>query len=219
MKTFLALCLLSLNLQVLAQDAIDPQVVQGLNIEQERAKLEDMRNLANAEYSAAKKACYQKIAVTPCLDRARQTKLAKDNEHKRLNLVLNDAERKQRGVNALNRTEEKQSPEKQSERDDERADRLKQQSETLERNVEKNEKQQEKFRDIEKSRDERAKHVQEVLDRQQKHKDKLKESAQSRANYQRKLDEAQQHRAQVQKDSESRNPPAAPLPTGASTSP
>lgn len=219
MKKYLMLCLFSLSLQVLAQDAIDPQVVQGLNIEQERAKLAQMRNTINADYTAAKRACYQKLAVSNCLEKARLAKVQQDNEHKRLTLVLNDAERRQNAADALRRTEDKLSPDNQADREAQRADRLKQQSDTQERSAEKNQQQQDKEAEKQSKREEHAKHVQEVLDRQQKHQDKLKQAEQSRANYQRKLEEAQQHRDQVEKDSASRNPPAAPLPPRSATSP
>ena len=219
MKHIFSFVLLFVAQQVLAQDNFEPPLIQGLQIEQERAQLDEMRKQASAQFSAAKKVCYQKIAVTACIDRAKKVKNEQDNEHKRLSLVLNDAQRKQRGINALNRTDEKQSPEKQAEREEQRADRLKQQDEALERNLEKNEKQQEKIDGIQKNRDERAKHVQEVLDRQQKHKDKLNEAQQSRSNYQRKLDQAEQHREQVKKENASRKSPEAPLPPLSTPSP
>ena len=219
MNKYLVLCFFSLGLQVLAQDAIDPQVVQGLNIADERAQLERMRAKSDAAYSAAKKACYQKLAVTSCLEKARQVKYKQDNEHKRLSLVLNDAERRQKASDALERTEDKQSPEKQADREAQQADRLKQHADTQERNADKNQKQQDKEAEKASKREEHAKHVQEVLERQQKHADKLKEAASARAAHQRKLDDAQQHRTQVEKDSASRNPPAEPLPPRSTPSP
>ena len=218
MKFALILSLIC-SLPVLAQVEPDPQVVQGLNIAQERNKLSAMRQQIDADFSTAKKACYQKIAVNACLDRARQVKNQQDNEHKRLSLVVNEADRKQRGANAVKRTDDKLSPDKQAEREDERIDRLNQQLDALDRNADKNAKQQEKRDAVQKNLDERTKHVQEVLDRQQKHQEKLKSAEQARTNHQRKLEEAQQHRAQVQKDNASRERPAAPLPPLSNTTP
>ncbi|CAN1491274.1 hypothetical protein MCEMIEM12_00198 [Burkholderiaceae bacterium] len=207
------------GLMAMAQDKPDAQVVQGLNIVDERAKLAQMRSKIDADYSTTKKACYQKLAVTSCLEKARQVKYKQDNEHKRLSLVLNDAERRQNAAEALQRTEDKQSPDQQAERESQRADRLQQQSDRQERHIDTNQKQQDKEAEKSSKREAHAKHVQEVLERRQKHEDKLKAAAQSRANHQRKLDEAAQHRAQVEKDSASRNPPAQPLPPRPSDTP
>jgi hypothetical protein len=190
-----------------------------LNTIEERANLDRMRKNIDAEYKAAKVACYQKLAVTSCLDKARQAKYKKDNEHKRLSLVLNDVERRQNASKALQRTDDKQSPDQQAERESQRADRLQQQSDRQERHIDTNQKQQDKEAEKSSKRQAHAKHVQEVLERRQKHEDKLKEAAQSRANHQRKLDEAAQHRAQVEKDSAARNPPAQPLPPRTSATP
>jgi hypothetical protein len=219
MKHILFLVFFSWGLLAMAQDQPDAQVVQGLNIAQERAQLDLMRSNHAAAYSAAKKACYQKLAVTSCLEKARQVKYKQDNEHKRLSLVLNDAERRQNAAEALQRTEDKQSPQQQADRETQRQDRLKQRDESLERNADNLQKQADKEAEKTSKREEHAKHVQDVLDRQQKHQNKLKEAAQSRANHQRKLDEAAQHRAQVEKDSASRNPPAQPLPSRPSVTP
>ena len=207
------------GLMAMAQDKPDAQVVQGLNIVDERAKLAQMRSKIDADYSTTKKACYQKLAVTSCLEKARQVKYKQDNEHKRLSLVLNDAERRQNAAEALQRTEDKQSPQQQADRETQRQDRLKQRDESLERNADNLQKQADKEAEKTSKREEHAKHVQDVLDRQQKHQNKLKEAAQSRANHQRKLDEAAQHRAQVEKDTASRNPPAQPLPSRPSVTP
>ena len=200
------------GLMAIAQDQPDAQVVQGLNIANERAQLEQMRAKSDAAYSAAKKACYQKLAVTSCLEKARQVKYKQDNEHKRLSLVLNDAERRQNAAEALQRTEDKQSPQQQADREAQRQDRLQQRDDSLERHADNLQKQADKEAAKASKREENAKHVQEVLERQQKHQNQRKEAAQSRANHQRKLEEAAQHRAQVEKDNASRNPPAQPLP-------
>ena len=207
------------GLMAMAQDKPDAQVVQGLNIVDERAKLAKMRSKIDADYSTTKKACYQKLAVTSCLEKARQVKYKQDNEHKRLSLVLNDAERRQNAAEALQRTEDKQSPQQQADRETQRQDRLKQRDESLERNADNLQKQTDKEAEKTSKREAHAKHVQEVLDRQQKHQNKLKDAAQSRANHQRKLEEAAQHRAQVEKDNASRNPPAQPLPPRPSDTP
>lgn len=219
MKYILFLLIWSWGMLAMAQDKPDSQVVQGLNIAQERAKLDLIRSTHAAEYRAAKKACYQKLAVTSCLEKARQVKNQQDNEHKRLSLVLNESERRQNAAQALSRTEDKQSPQQQADRETQRQDRLKQGEDALERNADNLQKQADKEADKASKREAHAKHALEVLERQQKHQNKLKEAAQSRANHQRKLDEAAQHRAQVEKDSADRQPPAQPLPPRGSATP
>lgn len=219
MKYLISLVMVFAALHVMAQESSEPFILQGLHIDEERAQLDAKRKRASDEFKAAKKACYQKIAVTACIERAQQVKNAQDNEHKRLSLILNEAERQQRGANAQRRLDDKQSPEKQAEREEQRADRMRQQSETFERHVDKNEQQQDKINNIQQNRDERAKHVQEVLDRQQKHQEKLRAAQESRDDYQRKLDAAQRHRAQVQADKEARKSGVAPLPAPSTTSP
>jgi hypothetical protein len=219
MKKTLAFFLICMGLQVFAQDIADPQVVEGLNIAEERSKLEMLRKSQAADYSAAKKACYQKLAVTTCLEKARQVKNKQDNEIKRLSLVLNDADRRQKASEALGRIDDKQSPEQQAERESQRADRLKRETDKQLQNKDKNQQQLDKEAEKLSKREAHAKHAQEVLQRRQKHQDKLDEAEQSRANHQRKLEAAQLHREQVQKDSAARTPPAAPLPPRPTPSP
>ena len=219
MKSILLFGLMAISLQVFSQENADPAWVGGLNIAQERANLDQMRQSIDAEYKAAKVACYQKLAVTSCLDKARQSKYKKDNEHKRLSLVLNDLERTQNASEALQRIDDKQSPAQQAQRESQRADRLQQQSDRQSRHSEAQQKQQDKEAEASSKRQAHADHVQEVLERRHKHEAKLKEAAQSRAKHQQKLDEAAQHRAQVEKDSASRSPPAQALPPRSSATP
>lgn len=79
----------------------------------ERSRIQQARERANQEHDAAKVECYQRFAVNQCLIEARDTRNAQLADLKRQEVSLNDAQRKRRGAEQVQRTLERTSPERQ----------------------------------------------------------------------------------------------------------
>jgi hypothetical protein len=172
-------------------------LIQGLDIQAERAQIASERQASDAAYKAAVKVCFQKIAVNSCKQEAQQLKFQKDNELHRRELVLNDAERRDNSAKALKSAEEKRSRDTQEQEETRRREAQEQHLDKLQSNVEKQEERLKKEADMAANRDARAKQLEEVLQRQREHEAKLKDAARNQDIHQRKLQDAQQHRAQV----------------------
>lgn len=196
-----------------SQDATAPfELLQGLDIQAERAQIAQEKKASEDAYKAAVKACFQKIAVNACKQDAQQIKNQQFNDFRRRELVLNDAERKERSAQALKKTQDKQSEDKQLQEAERRREAQDQHLDKLQNNLEKKEERLKKEAEIESNREARAKRLEELLERQRAHEAKLKDAAKFQENHQRKLQENQQHRAQVEKDRANRNPSVEPLP-------
>ena len=93
----LALCAVMLaSPQVRAADAAEPVVERD-----ERARMNAERSLADAEFALRERGCYQKFAVTACLDAARRER---QNTLDRLRLrqdALDEAKRKRRAAQRI----------------------------------------------------------------------------------------------------------------------
>lgn len=203
-----------------AQDApATPALVQGLDIAAERAQIAQEKKAAEDVYQSAVKRCFQKVAVNACKQEAQQIKQQQFNELRRREIVLNDAERKERSAQALKNTQDKQSEEQQLQDAERRRDAQEQHLDKLQSNIEKNEERLKKDADIQANRDARAKRMDELLERQRAHDAKLKDAAKAKENHQRKLEEHQQHRAQVERDRANRDPSVSPLPPRTDTQP
>lgn len=79
----------------------------------ERARIQQNRADAETAYAAEKKACYQRFAVSGCLAQARDLRSSRFADLKRQEVSLNDMQRKRLGVEQLQRSEDKTSPEQQ----------------------------------------------------------------------------------------------------------
>lgn len=187
-------------------------LIQGLDIQAERAQIASERQASDAAYKAAVKVCFQKIAVNSCKQEAQQLKFQKDNELHRRELVLNDAERRDNSAKALKSAEEKRSRDTQEQEETRRREAQQQHLDKLQSNIEKQEERLKKEADMAANRDARAKQLEEVLQRQREHEAKLKDAARNQDIHQRKLQDAQQHRAQVEKDRANRSQAVEPLP-------
>ncbi|MES2787620.1 MAG: hypothetical protein V4684_19295 [Pseudomonadota bacterium] len=89
----------------------------------ETARIARARNAAEALYKTEEKACYQKFAVTDCVNEARDRRRAVMTELHRQEVAFNDAERKRKAAERLQSIAEKSSSEKKAEKkaDSERA--------------------------------------------------------------------------------------------------
>jgi colicin import membrane protein len=79
----------------------------------ERARIASERAGLQRQLDQQRQACYQKLAVTPCLNEARDTHNDKMRDLKRQEVALNDAQRKRAAADRLQAVDERNSPEAQ----------------------------------------------------------------------------------------------------------
>lgn len=120
--------LLLSSLTVLAQTSND---AERLRISNERAALE-------AGFSREDAACYQKFLVNNCLDEIKIRRRDAMADLRRQEISINDQERKARGAEQIQKTEDKASPEKQQQEADRRAEAIRDFADRTAREAEKN---------------------------------------------------------------------------------
>jgi colicin import membrane protein len=81
----------------------------------ERARIAAVRKQASDEYQSTSEQCYQRFAVTGCILDAKKTFNSLMADLRRQEIALNDLDRKRRGAEQLQRTEDKRSADKQLE--------------------------------------------------------------------------------------------------------
>ncbi len=81
--------------------------IQGLDGAQERARIARQRQAQTAELDAQERACANRFAVADCVNQVSARRRAMLSEFKRQEASLDDAERRQRGAEQLQRSEEK----------------------------------------------------------------------------------------------------------------
>ncbi|MEY4712920.1 MAG: hypothetical protein RIS88_2370 [Pseudomonadota bacterium] len=87
----------------------------GLDLRVERARIDRERAAARASQAEEEADCQKRFAVTDCLDRTRRKWRPVLGELHRQELVLNEADRKQRSAEQQRRLDEKVSPQAQDE--------------------------------------------------------------------------------------------------------
>ena len=188
--------------------------LQGVNVEDERARIKKTRESSLEEYRKTIRTCYQKIAVNNCKMDAQQKKIEIDNELRRQEILLNAYQRQLRTDRAIQRLDEKQSVENQIDKADKDIEFRNSHLEKLQENLEKNEKHLEKELEVEANREKYERRLEALKERQRKQQEKAAEISKKRAEYQRRLDEAEKHRQQIDSDNANRKQQAeAPLPT------
>jgi colicin import membrane protein len=86
---------------------------QDADVRTERQRIGQERTKATTTYETAKAACYQAFAVNTCLTTTRNQHNAQMADLKRQEISLSDGERKRRGAEQIQRTEEKTSTARQ----------------------------------------------------------------------------------------------------------
>lgn len=97
-------------------------VKQAEQAERERIKRE--RSAATQEMAAQRQACYQKLAVTPCMNEARDMHNEKTRDLKRQEVALNDVQRKRAAADRVKAADQRHSPETQLQRAQDRGKAL-----------------------------------------------------------------------------------------------
>ena len=117
MNKSMILCALTACLSAFAQTETNNDA-ERLRISQERTALE-------AGFSSENTACYKKFLVNSCLDEVKARRGEALADLRRQEISLNDLERKARGAEQVQKTEDKASLEKQQQEADKRAEALK----------------------------------------------------------------------------------------------
>lgn len=71
----------------------------------ERSRITQERAAANEQFDRASRACYQRFAVTDCLEQARAQRRDRLGDLRRQEISLNDADRRRKAAEALQRAE------------------------------------------------------------------------------------------------------------------
>lgn len=195
--------LIALALVVLAATGHAQPVEAGkeMSLQAQRARLEESRNQEEARFTAESVACYQRFAVTDCLNKAKTRHYASMAVLRRQEVSLNDAERQLKAAEQLSRIEEKSSPQTLQDQADKRAAAQKDQEARQQRADQKalergeairNEEtalreRREKAADREKAAAARARAAKEAADKQKKFDDKLREAQEHKASRQKSL--------------------------------
>jgi hypothetical protein len=86
----------------------------------ERERIKSERAKLNENLKQQREACYQKLAVTPCLNEARDGHNEKMRDLKRQEVALNDVQRKRAAADRVKSLDQRNSPEAQLQRTQER---------------------------------------------------------------------------------------------------
>ena len=198
-----------------ASPSASVETIQGIDVDAERQRIRRERAKSEEDYKRALKACYQTFAVNRCKQQALDLKIQNDNALRQQDIVLNDAVRKQRSDQALQRIEEKNSAEQQFKEQEERDQRRNAYLDKLQENLEKNEKQLQKQDEVEANRERYQQRLDDIQERRRVMAEKAAQAAKKREENDRKQQEAQKHRQSVQRDAAERKPdvPGLPLPS------
>ena len=188
---------------VLAQTSND---AERLRISSERAAFEAGFNLEDT-------ACYQKFLVNNCLDEVKIRRRDAMADLRRQEISINDQERKAKGAEQVQKTEDKASPEKQQQEADRRAEAMRDFEARMAREKQKNTDRL-KLESNEKSNLETA--VARAKGAQNKEAGrtvKQAAAAEELKKYNERLEKAKERQARIAKDKASQaNPSANPLP-------
>jgi len=124
------LCALAVG-PALAQPAAE---VPAAGRDTEKAQIAAERARLEAGFKAEEAACYRRFLVNACLEEIRPRRAEAMAELRRQEIVLNDAERKARAADQLQKTEDKQSAERQQQRADQEQKARDDAAKRLERN-------------------------------------------------------------------------------------
>lgn len=179
----------------------------------ERERIGAERRAEELRYSARRAQCYQRFAVDDCLTGESQLHREALDAFKRREAALNDAERRQRGEDALRRIEEKQANPPVRDLPQEREENRQAQQDREQRNADhaagraataaQASQRRQQFEDRQKAQ------AQKAAERAQRRT----QDAAERERYERRQTDAEQRRADARRrDAERTKPPAAPLP-------
>ena len=128
--SLLLLCALAIG-PALAQPAAE---VPATGHDTEKAQIAAERARLETGFKAEETACYRRFLVNACLEEIRPRRAQAMAELRRQEIVLNEAERKARAADQIQKTEDKQSAERQQQRADQEQKARDDAAKRLERN-------------------------------------------------------------------------------------
>ena len=193
--------------------SLDPQIIKGIDVTQERKKLEQQKMHTNDLFKNETKICYSKFAVNDCKATAKQKNITTLNEIRRQEIILKDIERKKKAGDAIDRYEEKMSFEKALENEKNRQKLLDAQYER-EQNLKKKQEDAEKKKQDESSNiQNKNAQIKSVQDKEANQDQKINNAGSERSKYEKKLLDAQEHKKSVlDRNASRRDTPSDPLP-------
>ncbi len=188
---------------VFAQTSND---AERLRITKERAALE-------AGYNREDAACYQKFLVNNCLDEVKVRRREAMADLRRQEISIDDQERKAKGAEQVQKTEDKASPEKQQAEADRRTEAMRDFDARMARDRQKNADRLKLESNEKPSLDAAAAKAKGAQDKQAGRTAKQAAAAEELKKYNERLEKAKERQARIAKDKASQaNPPASPLP-------
>ena len=207
--SLLLLCALAVG-PALAQPAAE---VPAAGRDTEKAQIAAERARLEAGFKAEEAACYRRFLVNACLEEIRPRRAEAMAELRRQEISINEAERKAKGADQIQKIEDKQSAERQQQRADQEQKAVQETARRVERN-------EERLKAQGKTADEAGANVSAAQARQKKSETKagevLTRQEQAAANVQEakaRADKAEQNRADREKRLKEKGPSTGkPLP-------
>ena len=177
-----------------------------LRISKERAVLEAGFNRENA-------ACYQKFLVNNCLDEVKVRRHEAFTDLRRQEISIDDQERKAKGAEQLQKTEDKASLEKQQEEADRRAQAMRDSDARMERERQKNADRVKLESNEKSSLETAAAKAKDAQNKQAGRTAKQAAAAEEVKKYNERLEKAKERQARIAKNrARQSSPSASPLP-------
>ena len=179
----------------------------------ERRRISNERTLLDAAFSREDAACYQKFLVNNCLNDVKLRRTDALADLRRQEISLNDRERKTKGAEQVQKTEDKDSPEKQQQAADKRTEARKDFDDRMAREQQKNETRAASGEN-EKAKLAGAKsRIKNARDRQVSRSAKQASTIDSVNKYKERQEKSQERQARLAREKASQTkPPAEPLP-------
>ena len=102
-----------MSMPAIAQNDQEKAATELTGEQAERERIQAQRASHDRSLAEQRENCYQKLAVTPCLNEARDTHAEKMRDLRRQEVALNDAKRKRAAADRLRSVEERNSPQAQ----------------------------------------------------------------------------------------------------------
>ena len=205
MKKWTIFCALTVSLSALAQTQA--------NNDAERLRISNERAAFEAGFNREDAACYKKFFVNNCLDEVKVRRGDALADLRRQEILINDQERKARGAEQVQKTEDKASPEKQQQEADRRAEAMKDYEDRLARDRLKNADRIKAQSNEKANLDAAAARAKGAQDKEAGRTAKQIAAAEEVKKYNERLEKAKERQARMARDKASQTkPPADPLP-------
>ena len=179
----------------------------------ERLRISNERVVREAAFSREDSACYQKFLVSSCLDEVKLRRQDVLADLRRQEILLNDQERKDKGAAQVKKREDKDSPDKQQQSADKRAEALKDFDERMVRDQQKIAGRVGSEANEKTKLQERASRIKSAQDKQVSRATQQAAASEEVKKYQQRIEKSQERQAKLAKEKANQPKPSAnPLP-------